>query len=48
MRAVDLRAEEVVDHRAAGAALDARLVAGAGVEGERQPDRPAATAQKAS
>ena len=43
-RAVELRAHEVVDDRAAGAAHDARLVAGAGVEREREPevlrDRP--------
>ncbi len=37
-RAVELRAEEVVDDRAAGPAHDARLVAGAGVEREREPE----------
>ena len=37
-RPVELRAEEVVDDRATGPAHDARLVAGAGVEREREPE----------
>ena len=37
-RAVELRAHQVVDHRATRTAHDARLVAGSRVEGERQAE----------